>query len=76
MEIRNDLEVRSWFFYTIERLSGISGFRDSSHSLDYGDMRPGHILYEVQESWHPPTVEGQIDRAALCRYLENRTEDD
>ena len=55
---RNDLEVggRSWFFYTIERLSGISGFRDSSHFLDYGDMRPGHILYEVQESWHPPTA--------------------
>ena len=64
---RNDLEVggRSWFFYTIERLSGISGFRDSSHFLDYGDMRPGHILYEVQESWHPPTVEGQIDGGEL-----------
>lgn len=64
---RNDLEVggRSWFFYTIERLSGISGFRDSSHFLDYGDMRPGHILYEVQESWHPPTVTGEIDGGEL-----------
>ena len=30
---RFDLEVggRSWFFYTIERLNSISGFRDSSH---------------------------------------------
>ncbi len=64
---RNDLEVggRSWFFYTIERLKGISGFRNSSHFLDYGDMKPGHILYEVQESWHPPTVSGEIDGGEL-----------
>jgi len=64
---RNDLEVggRSWFFYTIERLAGISGFRDSSHFLDYGNMKPGHILYEVQESWHPPTVNGEIDGGEL-----------
>ena len=50
-DTRFDLEVggRSWFFYTIERLHGITGFRDSSHFLDYGDMKPGHILYEVQE---------------------------
>ena len=57
-DTRFDLEVggRSWFFYTIERLNGISGFRDSSHFLDYGDMKPGHILYELQEAWHPPAV--------------------
>jgi 5-methyltetrahydropteroyltriglutamate--homocysteine methyltransferase len=37
---RFDLEVggRSWFFYTIERLNGISGFRDSSHFLDLADI--------------------------------------
>ncbi len=66
-DTRFDLEVggRSWFFYTIERLNGITGFRDSSHFLDYGDMRPGHILYEVQESWHPPTVSDRISRGPL-----------
>ena len=66
-DTRFDLEVggRSWFFYTIERLHGISGFRDSSHFLDYGAMKPGHILYEVQESWHPPAVTGKITRGPL-----------
>ena len=66
-DTRFDLEVggRSWFFYTIERLNGISGFRDSSHFLDYGDMKPGHILYEVQESWHPPVVTDKITRGPL-----------
>lgn len=66
-DTRFDLEVggRSWFFYTIERLQGISGFRDSSHFLDYGDMKPGHILYEVQEAYHPPTVTGKISRGPL-----------
>jgi len=66
-DTRFDLEVggRSWFFYTIERLNGITGFRDSSHFLDYGAMRPGHILYEVQESWHPPTVTERITRGPL-----------
>ena len=66
-DCRNDLEVggRSWFFYTIERLKGITGFTDSSHFLDYGDMKPGHILYEVQEAWHPPVVKEQISRGPL-----------
>lgn len=66
-DCRNDLDVggRSWFFYTIERLKGITGFRDSSHFLDYGAMKPGHILYEVQESWHPPAVTDKIERGPL-----------
>jgi 5-methyltetrahydropteroyltriglutamate--homocysteine methyltransferase len=66
-DTRFDLEVggRSWFFYTIERLNGISGFRDSSHFLDYGGMKPGHILYEVQESWTPPVVTDKITGGAL-----------
>jgi 5-methyltetrahydropteroyltriglutamate--homocysteine methyltransferase len=64
---RFDLEVggRSWFFYTIERLNGVSGFRDSSHFLEYADMKPGHILYEVQEAYHPPAVTGKITRGPL-----------
>ncbi len=66
-DTRFDLEVggRSWFFYTIERLNGISGYRDSSHFLDYGGMQPGHILYEVQESWNPPVVTDKITRGPL-----------
>jgi methionine synthase II (cobalamin-independent) len=66
-DARFDLEVggRSWFFYPIERLNGIAGFRDSSHFLDYADIKPGHILYEVQEAYHPPAVVGKITRGPL-----------
>ena len=64
---RFDLEVggRSWFFYTIERLNGVGGFRDSSHFLDLADIKPGHILYEVQEAYHPPAVTGKVTRGPL-----------
>jgi len=66
-DARFDLEVggRSWFFYAIERLNGISGFRDSSHFLDYADIKPGHILYEVQEAYHSPAVTNKITRGPL-----------
>ena len=66
-DTRFDLEVggRSWFFYTIERLKGIGGFRDSSHFLDYADIKPGHILYEVQEAYHSPAVTDKITRGPL-----------
>jgi 5-methyltetrahydropteroyltriglutamate--homocysteine methyltransferase len=66
-DTRFDLEVggRSWFFYTIERLNGVSGFKDKSHFLEYGDFKPGHILYEVQEAYHPPAVTGKITRGPL-----------
>lgn len=66
-DARFDLEVggRSWFFYTIERLNGVSGFRDSSHFLELADITPGHILYEVQEAYHPPAVVGPITRGPL-----------
>jgi 5-methyltetrahydropteroyltriglutamate--homocysteine methyltransferase len=66
-DARFDLEVggRSWFFYAIERLNGVSGFRDSSHFLEYADIKPGHILYEVQEAYHPPAVVDKITRGPL-----------
>ncbi len=66
-DTRFDLEVggRSWFFYVIERLGGISGARDTSHFLEYADIKPGHILYEVQEAYHPPAVTGKITRGPL-----------
>jgi len=66
-DARFDLEVggRSWFFYTIERLNGIGGYRDSSHFLEYADIQPGDILFEVQEAYHPPAVTGEISRGPL-----------
>ena len=66
-DARFDLEVggRSWFFYAIERLNGVAGFRDSSHFLEYADFKPGHILYEVQEAYHPPAVVDKITRGPL-----------
>jgi 5-methyltetrahydropteroyltriglutamate--homocysteine methyltransferase len=66
-DARFDLEVggRSWFFYVIERLGGIAGYRDTSHFLDYADIKPGHILYEVQEAYHSPAVVGPITRGPL-----------
>ena len=78
-DTRFDLEVggRSWFFYTIERLNGVSGFRDSSHFLDYADIKPGHILYEVQEAYHPPAVTDKVTRGPLhfSSIWKNRAED-
>ena len=66
-DARFDLEVggRSWFFYAIERLNGIAGFRDTSHFLEYADIKPGHILYEVQEAYHSPAVISKITRGPL-----------
>lgn len=66
-DARFDLEVggRSWFFYTIERLNGVGGYRDSSHFLEYADIQPGDILFEVQEAYHPPAVTGKISRGPL-----------
>ncbi|HTY53644.1 MAG TPA: cobalamin-independent methionine synthase II family protein [Candidatus Binataceae bacterium] len=78
---RFDLEVggRSWFFYAIERLNGIAGYRDISHFLDYGDFKPGHILYEVQEAYHPPAVVdkitgGPLNYAAIWKTAQKMTD--
>ncbi len=66
-DMRFDLEVggRSWFFYPIERLGGVEGFRDTSRWMDYAELKPGHILYEVQEAYHPPAVVGKVSRGPL-----------
>ncbi|MDB5108663.1 MAG: hypothetical protein JWM69_1604 [Candidatus Binatus sp.] len=66
-DARFDLEVggRSWFFYTIERLGGIEeSFSGTSHFLDYG-IKPGQILFEVQEAYHAPAVISKITRGPL-----------
>src|SRR5512132_2354703 len=46
---RFDLTVggKSWFYYVIERLRGITGAQDRSTGGGWKALRPGHILYEV-----------------------------
>jgi len=65
---RFDLEVggKSWFFYVLERLNGLMGGRDSAPvwAGDF-DIRPGHILWEVQEAYQAPLVADKLTRGPL-----------
>jgi 5-methyltetrahydropteroyltriglutamate--homocysteine methyltransferase len=65
---RFDLAVggKSWFFYPIERLGGVSGHRDTSRGWmqRYG-LRPGKILWEVQEAYQPGVVTQKLTRGPL-----------
>ncbi|MBI3972111.1 MAG: cobalamin-independent methionine synthase II family protein [Chloroflexi bacterium] len=67
-DARFDLDVggRSWFFYPIERMGGIEGHTDGSPAWQqrFG-VRPGHILWEVQEAYQPPRVTGKLARGPL-----------
>ncbi len=66
---RFDLSVggKSWFFYPIERLGGLTGRRDLSPGWSSGafDIRPGHILYEVMEAYQSPVVTSPVCRGPL-----------
>jgi len=65
---RFDLAVggKSWFFYPIERLGGIEGHRSTSQGwMARHDIRPGHILWEVQEAYQPAIVTGKLTRGPL-----------
>ena len=64
---RFDLTVggKSWFYYVIERLHGITGHVDRSSSRGWTALRPGHILYEVMEAYQPAVVGTKIDGGAL-----------
>lgn len=66
-DARFDLEVggRSWFFYALERIGGIEGFRDASEFLKFPGVRPGRILYEINEAYHPPAVTKKVSRGPL-----------
>ncbi|HVY16831.1 MAG TPA: cobalamin-independent methionine synthase II family protein [Rhodopila sp.] len=64
-DTRFDLAVggKSWFFYPIERLGGISGHRDTSRGwMGRHDLRPGKILWEVQEAYQPSIVADKLTR--------------
>ena len=78
---RFDLEVggKSWFFYVLERLGGLRGNKSLSPgwSGDYS-IRPGHILYEVQEAYQPPIVAeklsaGRLDYSAIWKVAQKMT---
>ena len=68
-DTRFDLVVggKSWFFYPIERLGGLSGRRDHAPgwSGDTYGIGPGHILWEVQEAYQPPVVVDRLSRGPL-----------
>ena len=69
---RFDLTVggKSWFFYPIERLGGVEGHRDTSRGwMSRHGLRPGKILWEVQEAYQPGVVRHRLTRGPL-EYAE------
>ena len=66
-DARFDLTVggRSWFFYPLERLRGITGHVDRTSAGGWGSLQPGHILYEVQEAWQPPILGERVEAGPL-----------
>ena len=77
---RFDLTVggRSWFYYPIERLTGITGHVDRTRAAGW-NIQPGHILYEVMEAYQPAVVGGRIEAgplqyAALWRAAQRFTD--
>src|SRR5690242_9368558 len=65
---RFDLAVggKSWFFYPIERITGIEGHRDTSRGwMTRHGLRPGNILWEVQEAYQPGIVKRKLSRGSL-----------
>jgi len=66
---RFDLTVggKSWFFYPIERLLGITGHVDRSASAGWTTIKPGRILYEVMEAYQP-AVAGEKLRGGPLQY--------
>src|SRR6185437_2946800 len=67
-DARFDLAVggKSWFFYPIERLGGIEGHRSTSQGwMGRHGLRPGKILWEVQEAYQPSIVRNKLTRGPL-----------
>ena len=79
---RFDLAVggKSWFFYPIERLGGICGHCDTSKGwMGRHGLRPGKILWEVQEAYQPAIVKekltrGPLEYAALWQIAQRLTD--
>ena len=65
---RFDLAVggKSWFFYPIERLGGITAIAITSRGwMSRHGLRPGKILWEVQEAYQPGIVTEKLTRGPL-----------
>ena len=78
---RFDLTVggKSWFFYPIERLGGITGHKDTSRGwMSRHGLRPGKILWEVQEAYQPRRRRREADArpARIRRDLAGRAAHD
>jgi 5-methyltetrahydropteroyltriglutamate--homocysteine methyltransferase len=77
---RFDLTVggKSWFYYVIERLRGVTGHVDRSAAGGWRGLPPGHILREVMEAYQPAVVGGpvadhQLQYAALYKTAQRLT---
>jgi 5-methyltetrahydropteroyltriglutamate--homocysteine methyltransferase len=77
---RFDLAVggRSWFYYPIERLGGITGHVDRTRAAGW-NLSPGHILHEVMEAYQPAVVgeritPGPLQYVALWRMAQRVTD--
>jgi len=72
--------AKSWFFYPIERLGGIHGHRSTSQGwMARHDIRPGKILWEVQEAYQTAIVKekltrGPLEYAALWQIAQRLTD--
>jgi len=66
---RFDLAVggKSWFFYPLERLLGITGHVDRVAPDLWRTVQPGSILYEVMEAWQP-VIAGERLRGGPLHY--------
>lgn len=64
---RFDLTVggKSWFYYPLERLRGVTGHQDRTRASGWTALQPGHILYEVMEAYQPAVVGARIEAGAL-----------
>ena len=75
-----DVGGRSWFFYPLERIQGVGGHRDRAPGWSSRmDLRPGQILWEVQEAYQAPIAteklsHGPIQYAAVWQAAQRLTE--
>jgi len=74
-----DVGGRSWFFYPLERIQGIHDHRDRAPGWSSRmDLRPGQILWEVQEAYQAPVAteklsHGPIQYAAVWQAAQRMT---
>jgi 5-methyltetrahydropteroyltriglutamate--homocysteine methyltransferase len=76
-DARFDLTVggKSWFFYVIERLRGVTGHVDRSAAGGWRGLPAGHILREVMEAYQPAVIgeaigAGPLQYAALFKTAQ------